>query len=269
MAIYAIGDVQGCAASLHRLLDTISPDLSRDRLWFVGDLVNRGKSSLQVLRTVVALGDAARTVLGNHDLHLLARAAGVVEAKRRDTVEDVLGAPDRAELLAWLRTRPLLHREDRFVLVHAGIPPRWSPEEAESRAREAETALRGPSGSRFLAAYTRRASEPPDRDPAGIRAADAYALTNLRAVDPEGLPVHGFKGPPSEAPKGCVPWFRAPGRRSGDATLVFGHWAALGLLVEPRLLALDTGCVWGGRLTAVRLSDRRVFSVRRDDLDAT
>jgi bis(5'-nucleosyl)-tetraphosphatase (symmetrical) len=268
MSIYAIGDVQGCAASLHRLLDELPLDLSRDRLWFVGDLVNRGRASLQVLRTVRALGAAATAVLGNHDLHLLARAAGVAEARRRDTVEDVLSAPDREELIPWLRSRPLLHREERFVLVHAGIPPRWTVEEAESRARAAEAVLRGPASARFLAAYSRRAAEPPDRDEAGIRAADAYSLTNLRAVDADGAPVHGFKGPPSEAPEGCVPWFRAPARRSAGATVVFGHWAALGLLVEPRILALDSGCVWGGRLTAVRLADRRVYSVRRDDHDA-
>jgi len=267
MSIYAIGDVQGCASSLHRLLDELPLDLAKDRLWFVGDLVNRGKSSVQVLRTVRALGAAAVTVLGNHDLHLLALAAGVAEPKRRDTVEDVLAAPDREELIAWLRERPLVHHEERFVLVHAGIPPRWTVEEAEARAREAEAVLRGPASSRFLAAYSRRAAEPPERDAAGIAAASAYALTNLRAVDAAGLPVHGFKGPPSEAPKGCVPWFRAEGRKSGDATIVCGHWAALGLLVEPRVLALDSGCVWGGRLTAVRLSDRRLWSVRCDGLD--
>lgn len=268
MSIYAIGDVQGCAASLHRLLDEIPLDLANDRLWFVGDLVNRGRSSLQVLRTVRGLGDAAVTVLGNHDLHLLARAAGHAEAKRRDTIDDVLSAPDRDELLAWLRERPLVHREGPWVLVHAGLPPRWTPDEAERRARAAETALRGPGAAAFLAAYARRQAAAPEFDGgAGSRASDAWAMTNLRAVDREGAPVAGFKGPPSDVPKGCLPWYRSPERLHGRARIVFGHWAALGLLVEPALLALDSGCVWGGRLTAVRLGDRRVWSVRCDPAD--
>ena len=257
MATWAIGDVQGCAATLQRLLDELHLDLAKDRVWFVGDLVNRGPASVQALRTVVGLGDAATAVLGNHDLHLLARAAGVAQAKRRDTLDDVLRAEDRDELLAWLRNRPLVHRDGRLVLVHAGIPPHWSIEDAERRASAAESALRGTASREFLSAWARRAERGTFTD----RAADADVLTSLRVVGPDGRPNRQFKGPPGNAPEGEVPWFRLPDRRASDATIVFGHWAALGFVSEPGILGLDTGCVWGGRLTAVRLEDRKVVSI--------
>lgn len=264
MATYAIGDVQGCAATLQRLLDQLPLDLSRDRVWFVGDLVNRGPASLQALRTVRGLGPAALVVLGNHDLHLLARAAGVAGPKRRDTLEEVLRAEDRDEMVAWLRTCRLAHRTPRHLLVHAGVPPRWSLTETLRRARSAETSLQGPRWREFLAALA-AVSAHPGRGVLARRALDAHLLTNLRAVREDGTPDLAFRGPPDAAPEGLLPWFRSrlpnARRRRTLTTVVCGHWSALGYRAEAGVLALDTGCVWGGELTAVRLEDRRRWSV--------
>lgn len=271
MATYAIGDVHGCSRTLAALLAELPLDLGRDRLWLAGDLVNRGPDSLGVLRwardTAERMGERFVAVLGNHDLHLLARAAGVAESRRRDTLERLLDAPDGEELAAWLRGRPLLHREGQTFLVHAGLLPDWSVEDAEVRAREAEAALRGPEGSRILARYAAacgRASgrEPGGREAGGERTDRTLAvLTLLRTVDRRGEPRFELTGPPAEAPPGLVPWFEAPGRRSAGALAVFGHWAALGLSLAPQVRALDSGCVWGGSLSAVRLEDSRVFQV--------
>lgn len=261
MATYAIGDVQGCAATLDRLLARL-PLRRGDRLWFVGDLVNRGPGSADVLRTVRGLGARAVVVLGNHDLHLVARAAGLTGAKRRDTLDDVLAAPDRDALCAWLRTRPLLHREGDHVLVHAGLLPAWTTAAAQRLAAAATTALRGAAGSALAAECER----PPDQAPGRLRGVARHAavgatLTSLRTVRADGTPDWRFKGAPARAPRGHVPWFAAPGRRSAGVTVVFGHWAALGLHLDERVVAIDTGCVWGDALTAVRLEDRRVFQM--------
>ena len=265
MATYAIGDVHGCLGTLKALLAELPPPSSEDRLWLVGDLVNRGPDSLGVLRWAAEsserLGGHFVAVLGNHDVHLLARAAGVAGPKRRDTLERLLEAPDRDELLAWLGRRPLLHREGDTVLVHAGLLPAWSVAEAEARARKAEEALRGPEADALLARYGARGGKRPRaRTTAGPDQALAV-LTSLRTVDAGGAPCFGFTGPPVEAPPGLVPWFEAPGRRSAGATAVFGHWAALGLRFAPGVRALDSGCVWGGALTALRLEDGRVWQV--------
>ena len=271
MATYAIGDVQGCDDALGRLLDRIGPDPASDRLWFVGDLVNRGPGSAAVLRRIRSLGAAATAVLGNHDLHLLACAAGVREPRPRDTLADVLSAPDREELLAWLGARPLLVRDrdpalGDHVLVHAGLLPGWSVEVAEALAREAEAALAGPERRETLATYygpaARRWSE--DLQGPGRVAVVLTAMTRLRTIDEEGRMDHDYAGPLEEVPSGRMPWFDAPGRASRDATVVCGHWAALGLRSRPDLLAVDTGCVWGRSLTAVRLDDRQVTAVPAD-----
>jgi bis(5'-nucleosyl)-tetraphosphatase (symmetrical) len=254
LATYAVGDIQGCHRTLGRLLERLRFDPAGDRLWLVGDLVNRGPGSLDVLRWAKGLGTAATIVLGNHDLHLLARAAGVGIPRKRDTLDDVLAAPDVADLVDWLRRRPLLHREDPFVLVHAGLLPGWTVAEAERLAREGEAVLRGPGGEELLSAL-----EEGRMGAAPAPAAAVSALTSLRLCDATGRPDDGFTGPPVAAPAGRVPWFAVPRRRSSGSTVVFGHWAALGLLNLPDLVALDTGCVWGGSLTAVRLDDRRVF----------
>jgi bis(5'-nucleosyl)-tetraphosphatase (symmetrical) len=272
VATYAIGDIQGCDSAFGRLLSLVAFDPSRDRLWLVGDLVNRGAESLAVLRRVMALGDAVVTVLGNHELHLLAVGAGLFPPHPKDTFHDVLAAPDREALLVWLRHRPLLHREGDLVLLHAGLLPQWSVGEAAELAREVEQVLRGSGYRDFLGRlYTpwllgNRAPARWEEALAGpVRwSLVVNALTKLRVCSADGEMRLSFTGPPEEAPPGFLPWFDVPGRQSADATVIFGHWAALGLRIRERVLALDSGCVYGRSLTAVRLEDRRVFQVPRD-----
>jgi bis(5'-nucleosyl)-tetraphosphatase (symmetrical) len=263
MAVYAIGDVQGCYTPLARLLEKISFDPARDRLWFTGDLVNRGPESLATLRFVKALGDAAVAVLGNHDLHLVCVAEGVEPSKPRDTLEELLAAPDREALVAWVRARPLLHVENGFVLVHAGLLPEWTVAQARARAAEVEAELRGP-GYRGLLAHMY--GNEPDRWSDGLTGYDRLrviinAMTRVRVCDSEGAMVLRFKGEPGEASEGWTPWFDMPGRRSRDHVVVCGHWSALGLLEREDIVALDSGCVWGRSLTALRLDDRSLHSV--------
>lgn len=266
MATYAIGDVHGCFETLQRLLRRIAFDSGQDRLWLVGDLVNRGPRSLEVLRWAVEQGERIVVVLGNHDLHLLARAAGVAEAKKRDTLDPVLAAPDRDDLLAWLRTRPLAHRMGETLLVHAGLFPDWSPAQAEALARETEERLRGGASAKLLATVNEKRAERWKNGLTGLeRARVALAgFAKLRTIDPQGRTCSGFSGPPEEAPPGCRPWFSIPGRASAGATVVFGHWAALGLRVGSGIAALDTGCAWGRQLTALRLDDWKVFQEPAD-----
>ncbi len=238
MATYVIGDVQGCFITLERLLVRIDFDPSHDRLWFVGDLVNRGPSSLDVLRFIRELDDRAVVVLGNHDLHLIARSRGTRERKPRDTFDDVLEAPDRDALIEWLLNRPLLHREGDHVMVHAGLLPQWSLEEAEALARKAEKKLRD------------------DRLDKSLRIA-VDAFTRLRTCTESGEMCLDFAGPPEQAPAGCRPWFELA-EIPGATTIFFGHWASLGLHLGTNAIGLDTGCVWGGALTALRLEDRKL-----------
>ncbi|MBL0284368.1 MAG: symmetrical bis(5'-nucleosyl)-tetraphosphatase [Zoogloea sp.] len=264
MATYAIGDIQGCFCSLTALLERVSFDPSKDRLWLVGDLVNRGPDSLETLRFVRDLGPAAITVLGNHDLYLLMVAYGTARSRGKDdTIQAILDAPDREVLLAWLRTRPLMHVENGFAMVHAGLLPGWTVTQARALAREVEGALAGPYHVELL--NNMWGSEPSAwsdklRDYERMRVI-VNAMTRMRFCTPEGVMDFKVKGEVTKAPKGYLPWFEAPGRKSADTTVVFGHWSALGLLVEPKLLALDSGCLWGRELTAVRLEDRAVFQV--------
>lgn len=261
MAMYAIGDVHGCFVTLRALLARCGFSPRQDRLWMVGDLVNRGPRSLEVLRWAAAMGDRLVVVLGNHDLYLLARAAGLAERKRRDTLDAVLEAADGDELVSWLRARPLLHREDGRVLVHAGLFPQWSIEAAERLARETEERLRGRSGDRLLlTSLAKRDDRWREGLSAGVRARAVLAgMARLRALTPDGRMCADFSGPPAELPPGCLPWFDFPGRRSAGALVIFGHWAALGLRLAPGVAALDSGCVWGQALTALRLDDGAVF----------
>ncbi len=261
MSIYAIGDVHGCFETLQALLARIGYAPGTDRLWMVGDLVNRGPRSLDVLRWASGMGDGLVAVLGNHDLYLLARAAGVVERKRRDTLDAVLAAPDRDDLLAWLRQRPLLHREDGHVLVHAGLFPAWTAARAEELAGEAATRLRGRGGDRLLRqALAKRVERWRESAGAGARARIALAgLARMRALAADGSLCADFSGALDEMPAGCKPWFEVAERRSAGERIVFGHWAALGLHMVPGIAAIDTGCVWGQRLTALRLDDGAVF----------
>ena len=263
MATFAIGDVQGCHAELVRLLETIRFDPSRDRLWFVGDLVNRGPASLEVLRLVMSLGDAAIAILGNHDLHLLATAAGFAKPRADDTLEAVLAAPERSQLIEWLRRRPMLHAEGEWLMVHAGLLPQWNATKAQSLAREVEAALRGPGYKDFLAQLY---GSKPDAWNDSLEGADRMrvivnAMTRMRFCTQFGVMEFHTKGNATQAPPGFVPWFDAPLRAHADHTIVCGHWSALGLRIRPDLLALDSGCVWGGSLSAVRLEDRKLYQV--------
>lgn len=266
MSIYAIGDIQGCYDPLRRLLDHVNFDSARDRLWFVGDLVNRGPQSLEVLRFVRALGEAATVVLGNHDLHLVMQADGYGKANDEDTLSAVLAAPDRGELIAWLRDCPLFHVDGEFAMVHAGLLPQWSVEQAQRLSDEVHAALVAPDYCEFLARMW--GSEPTgwSDDLAGwdrLRVI-VNAMTRMRFCRADGsmeLRAPGSKAPPERGPAGCMPWFDVPGRASADHTIVCGHWSALGFRQAPNLLALDSGCLWGGSLTAVRLEDRRVFQL--------
>ena len=267
MAIYAIGDVQGCYRPLPELLKKIHFDPALDRLWFTGDLVNRGPQSLEVLRFVKGLGDRAVCVLGNHDLHLLAVAAGTAKPKKRDTLGAVLGAPDRDELLNWLRSRPLLHHDARlgWTLIHAGLLPPWTLEDAQRLAQEVEIVLRGEDTSIL---YRHMYGDLPDHWTDKLRGVDRLrviinAFTRLRYCDLDGNLDLRPKGPPGTQPPDLLPWFQVPSRRSRDRRIIFGHWSTLGLWNADGVIGLDSGCLWGGALTAAQLDVEPVkfFSV--------
>lgn len=265
MARYAIGDIQGCYREFRQLLELIRFDPANDRLWLVGDLVNRGPQSLEVLRFVRELGAAATTVLGNHDLYLLLLAAGHATARADDTLTAILQAPDRDELLHWLRHRPMLHHEEEFVMVHAGLLPQWDVAQATRLAAEVERALRSADADyrEFLAHLW--GSEPAAWSDtltgwSRLRVI-VNAMTRMRFCTAEGVMDFHSKGETTDAPAGYLPWFDVPGRQSADHVLVTGHWSALGLRLSANLLALDTGCIWGRELTAIRLEDRALFQL--------
>lgn len=264
MATYAIGDIQGCFRTLTRLLDRIDFDSRKDRLWLTGDLVNRGPRSLETLRWAMDAGPSVTTVLGNHDLHLVFRALGLQGEKEGDTLETLLGAPDVSRLTDWLRARPLVHREGNFLLVHAGLLPAWGIGMAEELAREVESALRGAAHLAFLTGIRQQKSADwkPGMSPPARAASVIRTLTRIRTCDTEGRHCPDFSGPPDKAPVGCFPWFDLRRQRRGEPRVVFGHWSALGLHVTPGFLGLDTGCVWGRTLTAIRLEDEKIFSER-------
>ncbi len=255
MTRIAIGDVQGCHAELVGLIARTGFSADRDTLWLTGDLVNRGPASLETLRYVRALGDNAITVLGNHDLHLLAFALGAKrKLKSSDTFEDVLRAPDRDVLLEWLITRPLAHYQQGDLLIHAGLVPQWTVEQTLSLAREVEAALRKDPRALFEKMY----GDEPDRWSDSLAGAERLrfainVLTRLRVCTAEGRVDLKMKGPASEVRAPFRPWFAHGNRRSRDARVIFGHWSALGLVQEHGVVGLDTGCVWGGALTALDL----------------
>jgi len=259
MAVYAIGDIQGCDEEFGRLLQTLSFSPSRDSLWLVGDLVNRGPRSLEVLRRVKALGSAVISVLGNHDLHLLALALSPHEpVKSKDTLQPIMNAPDRDELIHWLRHRPMLHHDAKLgcTMVHAGLPPQWDLATAQSCARELEETLRDERRCREL--FKHMYGDKPVRWSDDLRGIERLrfitnCLTRLRYCRADGTLELKFKGELKDAPKHVVPWFQAPERKSRDTRIVFGHWSALGYHDADGVLAIDTGCVWGEKLCAVRL----------------
>ncbi len=258
MTLYAIGDIQGCSAAFDALLERLRFSPPRDQLWLVGDLVNRGPDSLGVLRKVIALGDAATCVLGNHDLHLLAVVAGARELSPNDTFADVLRASDADELIDWLRRLPLLHRDERSpprVLVHAGIPPRWDLQQAETHAREVEKQLRGERWRAMLRTMYGNgpATWSPDLDQEDRWRYTINALTRMRYCDRRGQLDLSHSSPPGSQPPHLIPWFDVADRLARGSHIIFGHWSALGLLTRPDVTGLDTGCVWGGTLTAAQL----------------
>jgi bis(5'-nucleosyl)-tetraphosphatase (symmetrical) len=260
MAVYAIGDLQGCLDPLQRLLDRIGFDPASDRLWFTGDIVNRGPASLATLRFVRSLGNHAVMVLGNHDLHLLASAyADSRPRKRRDTLQEVLDAPDREELVDWLRRRPVLHHDPDigFTLVHAGLPPQWDLADARAAAAELEAVL---SGDRCVDFLRHMYGNKPARWDPTLEGIDRLryivnALTRLRYLRADGSLEFDSKGPTERSREELIPWFRFPGRRSAGLSMVFGHWSMLGEIAYDGAFSVDTGCVYGGRLTALRLDD--------------
>ncbi len=261
MAVYALGDVQGCYQTFQKLLDRIGFNPSDDRLWLTGDLVNRGPRSLDVLRWAYHHRDTIVTVLGNHDLKLLACAGSAAPVRPRDTFQDVLEAHDRDQLLDWLRRRPLVHCQDRFVLVHAGLLPSWTLDDAGRFAEELQTALAGPDYAETLRALYADAAVALGRRDDGrpTLPRSGRHLHQDEAVHPRRTAGHGYTGPPGDAPDGLVPWFSVPNRRTTEQTILFGHWAALGFHRSPGIVALDSGCVWGGALSAVRLPDLKLF----------
>ena len=263
MAYYAIGDIQGCYNELQQLLEQFAFDPAQDQLWFVGDLVNRGPGSLEVLRLVRSLGDGAVTVLGNHDLHLLAVAEGIGKLHSSDTLDGILNAPDRDELLHWLRHQRLMHVAGKHVLVHAGLLPQWTVQQALTLAHEVEDALRSDDYAVFLEKMYGNAPQVWQEDLSGHKRLRVIvnAFTRLRICTPQGEMEFKFKGEVENIPAGHLPWFDVPGRKSADATVIFGHWSALGLVLRDNVIALDTGCLWGGPMTAIRLGDRKLFQV--------
>lgn len=261
MAVYAIGDVQGCFDELQQLLQLIDYDKQQDRLWFCGDLVNRGPKSLETLRFVKGLGEQAVTVLGNHDLHLLAKAEGFGKELKQDTLDDILNASDRDELMVWLRHRPMLHHDAElgYTLVHAGLPPQWDLATAQSCARELEAKLRGSDYHEFIRVMYGNRPAHWSEDLGGIDRLRfiTNVFTRLRFCYPDGRLELKAKGAPGTQPPGALPWFEVPGRRTENERIVFGHWSTLGIGEWGNVLSLDGGCLWGGRLAAVRL-DRDV-----------
>ena len=263
MALYAIGDIQGCHDEFREILDLMRFDASRDRLWIVGDLVNRGPGSLAVLRDVMAMGDAATAVLGNHDFHLLTIAAGHRRPHKGDTLDEILDAPDRDTVVNWLMRRPLVAVEGDLAMVHAGFLPSWTPQHALALSREVEAVLASGRAHEFLGVLY---GDEPRRWREDLEGFDRLrvivnACTRLRFCTADDEMEFKEKRGADNAPEGYLPWFRHPSRRSAASTVVCGHWSTLDLMLGPNVMMLDSGCVWGGALTAVRLPDRRVYQV--------
>ena len=252
MALYLIGDIQGCHDAFTRLLQALHFSPSRDTLLLLGDLVNRGPDNVGVLRRLRDLGSSARCLLGNHDLHLLALHRGLVRLKRGDTVQDILDAPDRHELMQWLQQQSLALRQDDCLMVHAGVLPQWSPEQTLALASEVEAVLRGPLAEEF---FRHMYGNQPDQWRDDLQGPERWrvivnGLTRLRFCTPDGRMDFMAKEGLADAPAGHLPWFDVPARQTRHVRVVFGHWSTLGGLTRADVKCLDTGCVWGGRLTA-------------------
>ncbi len=259
MAIYAIGDIQGCFDDLLRLLDKIAFDAKNDQIWFTGDLVNRGPKSLETLRFVKALGSAAVTVLGNHDLHLLADACKERKIRKKDSLTQVLDAPDCDELLHWLRHRPFFHHNDEFCLLHAGLPPQWDFEQTRKMAAKIEQVLQSDAYEDFMRCMY---GNLPDIWSDDLQGMDRLrfivnCFTRMRYCDKNGRLDFRHNGPLGSQDKHLLPWFAVPGRRSASMNIIFGHWSTLGFHNAYNCYAIDTGCLWGGQLTALKLGGKQ------------
>jgi bis(5'-nucleosyl)-tetraphosphatase (symmetrical) len=273
MALYLIGDVQGCDAALDRLLGKIAFSPSRDTIYLLGDLVNRGPESGRVLRRLMGYADSARCLLGNHDLSLLGVASGHRAPHENDTMDTVLQAPDREAMLAWLKQQRMAMREHGVLMVHGGVLPQWDAAQVMSLAGEVEQVLRSPALADFLPVMW---GNTPSAWSDDLQGADRLrvvvnALTRLRFCTPEGVMHLKATGSPDQPPPGTMPWFDIPGRKTARETIAFGHWSTLGYLRREDVIALDTGCVWGGCLSALRLSpagDHELIQVRCEQAQA-
>ena len=258
MAVYAIGDIQGCCDEFELLLDRLRFDPTQDQLWLTGDLVNRGPRSLDTLRLVKSLGQSAITVLGNHDLHLLAIAFDAQARKTKDTFDDILNAPDRDELLDWLRQQPLLHHDAILnrTLIHAGLPPQWNLAQAKACAKEVEQVLKNTDDAHEL--FKHMYGDTPDRWSNDLQGMDRLrfitnCLTRLRVCTADGTLRLRAKNVPTALASGLYPWFKAPDRQTANEPIICGHWSALGFHNADNILALDTGCIWGATLCGIRI----------------
>lgn len=269
MATYAIGDIQGCYHAFQALLERINFDERCDRLWLVGDLVNRGSGSLAVLRWCYAHQDSLKVVLGNHDLHALVVAEGIVAAHKGDTLDELLAAADSEVLLNWLRHQRLMYCEGHYLMVHAGLLPQWSAKQALTYAAEVERVLHGDDYLSFLKHMYGNLPDYWADDLAGIDRLRVItnAATRLRICSAEGQMEFKFKGELQDIPAGYMPWFDVPNRAAKDTQVIFGHWSALGLQQRENVYALDTGCLWGGKLTAMDIETKVVVQVDSHPLD--
>lgn len=268
MAIYAIGDIQGCFKTLQHLLKQFDFDPKKDRLLLVGDLINRGPDSLGVLRWAKKFDSSITMVLGNHDLHLIACALGALKKSKYKDLEQILKASDCDEIVAWLRQKPLLYREKKWVMVHAGILPGLSIDTIEKNAQKIGKLIRGNKCCDFLESWYEKPlhiwTDELDKQSKAIVILNS--LTRMRVCRTPFEMELAFTGQPKDAPKGSKPWFNFDERKKAEETIIFGHWAALGLMVTPQFIGLDSGCVWGGYLTAIRLKDRKIFSSKIDEV---
>jgi len=266
MSIYAIGDIQGCFDDLLRLLDVIKFDDKSDQLWFAGDLVNRGPKSLETLRFVKSLGSSAITVLGNHDLHLLATAYKQRKPHKKDSLTDILQADDCDELLTWLRHQPLFHYNDKFCLLHAGLPPQWSFKKTKAMALTAEKVLQGENHLEFF--KTMYGDQPNiwSRDLKGMDKIRFIinCFTRIRYCDEKGQLDFKNSGAIGSQPSPLIPWFTVANRQSKEMKIIFGHWSTLGYYHSNNCYAIDTGCLWGGQLTALKLGENKVKRISID-----
>lgn len=269
MATYAIGDIQGCYHAFMALLARVQFDAKHDKLWLVGDLINRGSGSLEVLRWCYQHQESLKVVLGNHDLHALAVAHGLKAAHSGDTLQTILDAPDAPALLTWLRYQPLMVVENGYVMVHAGLLPQWTIAQALHFASEVECALQADSHLEFFANMYGSLPNIWRDDLTGMDRLRTItnAMTRMRVCTVAGEMEFAFKGDLQDIPQGYLPWFDVPARQSADAQIICGHWSALGLHQRANVFALDTGCLWGGKLTAMCLETKAITQVNHDARD--